>query len=55
MSRRLLIWIGSAAGVLAILDAGVSNTTTGWKRILVKPFDPQFAHKEAGTFLPTEI
>ncbi len=39
----------------ASLDAKISNTTTGWKRILVKPFDPLFACNGAGTFLPIEI
>jgi hypothetical protein len=39
----------------ASLDAKVSQTLTGWKRILVKPFDPLFARNGAGTFLPIEI
>ena len=39
----------------ASLDAKISQTLTGWKRILVKPFDPLFARNGAGTFLPIEI
>jgi hypothetical protein len=39
----------------ASFDAKISQTITGWKRILVKPFDPLFARNGAGTFLPIEI
>lgn len=39
----------------ASLDAKISQTLTGWKRILVIPFDPLFARNGAGTFLPIEI
>jgi len=39
----------------ASLDAKISQTISGWKRILAKPFDPLFARNGAGTFLPLEI
>jgi hypothetical protein len=37
------------------LDAKISQTMTGWKRILIKPFDPIFAKDGAGAVLPLEI
>jgi hypothetical protein len=33
------------------LQARVSQTMTGWKRIALKPVDPFFAKEGAGTFL----
>jgi hypothetical protein len=39
----------------ASLDAKASQMISGWKRILVKPFDPLFARNGAGTFLPIQI
>ena len=37
------------------LDATVSETMTGAKHILLKPFDPMFNKHGAGTYLPVEI
>lgn len=37
------------------LEARVSQTQTGWKRIALKPVDPFFAKKGAGTLLPVQI
>lgn len=37
------------------LDAKVSDTMTGAKRVLLKPFDPLFNKHGAGTWLPLEI
>lgn len=37
------------------LDAKVSQTMTGAKHILLKPFDPLFNKHGAGTWLPVEI
>ena len=40
---------------VARLQAKVSQTQTGWKRILLKPVDPFFSKKGAGTFLPIKV
>ncbi len=37
------------------LDAKVSETMTGAKHVLLKPFDPLFNKHGAGTYLPLEI
>jgi hypothetical protein len=37
------------------LQAHVSNTMTGVKRILLKPVDPVFARHNAGTYLPVNV
>jgi hypothetical protein len=37
------------------LDAKVSQTMTGWKRWLLKPIDPFFSKKGAGTFLRIQV
>lgn len=37
------------------LDAKVSQTQSGWKRIVLKPVDPFFSKKGAGTFLNIQI
>lgn len=37
------------------LDARVSETMSGWKRWALKPVDPLFAKKGAGTFLPIKV
>jgi hypothetical protein len=37
------------------LDAKVSETMTGAKHVLLKPFDPLFKKHGAGTYLPLEI
>jgi hypothetical protein len=37
------------------LDARVSQTMTGWKRWALKPVDPFFAKKGAGTFLKIKV
>jgi hypothetical protein len=50
MKDLSLAFDGSAA-----LDARISRTVTGWKGILAKPFDPLFARRGAGTYLPIEI
>ena len=42
------------AGTLK-LDAKVSQTMTGWKRWALKPIDPFFAKKGAGTFLKIKV
>jgi hypothetical protein len=43
------------AGTFA-MDATISNAVeSGWARILLKPFDPLFRHKNAGTLLPIKI
>jgi hypothetical protein len=39
----------------ASLDAKVSDTMTGAKHVLLKPFDPLFKKHGAGTWLPLEI
>jgi hypothetical protein len=39
----------------ARLDAKVSQMTTGWKSILLKPIDPFFSKKGAGTEVPIRI
>lgn len=39
----------------ASLDARISQTITGWKRVLAKPIDPLFSRNGAGTYLPFEI
>ncbi len=39
----------------AWLDAKVSQMTTGWKSILLKPIDPFFSKKGAGTEVPIKI
>jgi hypothetical protein len=39
----------------AKLDATVSQMTTGWKSLLLKPVDPLFRHDGAGTVLPIGI
>ena len=41
-------------GVL-MLDAKVSETMSGWKRWLLKPIDPFFSKRGAGTFLPIKV
>src|SRR5262249_6649912 len=37
------------------LDAKLSQTTTGWKSILLKPVDPFFAKDGAGTEVPFKV
>jgi hypothetical protein len=37
------------------LDAKVSQMTTGWKSILLKPVDPFFSKNGAGTEVPIKI
>jgi hypothetical protein len=37
------------------LDATVSQMTTGWKSILLKPVDPFFSKDGAGTEVPIRI
>jgi AsmA-like protein len=37
------------------LDAKISQTMTGWKRIILKPADPFFAKNGAGTFLHIKV
>jgi hypothetical protein len=39
----------------ARLDAKVSQMTTGWKSILLKPVDPFFSKGGAGTEIPIRI
>ena len=39
----------------ARLDATVSQMTTGWKRVILKPVDPLFRRDGAGTVLPIRI
>jgi hypothetical protein len=39
----------------ARLDAKVSQMTTGWKSILLKPIDPFFSKKGVGTEVPIKI
>jgi hypothetical protein len=39
----------------ARLDAKVSQMTTGWKSILLKPVDPFFSKEGAGTEVPIRI
>jgi hypothetical protein len=39
----------------AKLDATVSQMTTGWKHVLLKPVDPLFRRDGAGTVLPIRI
>jgi hypothetical protein len=39
----------------AKLDATVSQMTTGWKRLLLKPVDPLFRRDGAGTVVPIRI
>ncbi|MFZ1157535.1 MAG: hypothetical protein WAO10_07130 [Candidatus Sulfotelmatobacter sp.] len=39
----------------ALLDAKVSQMTTGWKSILLKPVDPFFSKGGAGTEVPIKI
>jgi hypothetical protein len=39
----------------AKLDATISQMTTGWKRVLLKPVDPLFRRDGAGTVLPIRI
>ena len=50
MARDLLDFHGSLS-----LTAKVSETMTGWKRWLLKPVDPFFAKKGAGTFLKIQV
>jgi hypothetical protein len=40
---------------IARLQAKVSQTMTGWKRIALKPADPFFSKRGAGTLLPIKI
>jgi hypothetical protein len=40
---------------VARLQAKVSQTQTGWKRIVLKPVDPFFSKAGAGTLLPIQI
>jgi hypothetical protein len=37
------------------LDAHVSETMTGAKRVLLKPVDPIMARHNAGTYLPINV
>jgi hypothetical protein len=37
------------------LDAKVSQTMTGWKRVVLKPIDPFFSKEGAGTFLRIKV
>ncbi|MGH9451047.1 MAG: AsmA-like C-terminal region-containing protein [Terriglobia bacterium] len=37
------------------LEAKISQTTTGWKSILLKPLDPLFKKGKAGTSLPIKV
>jgi hypothetical protein len=37
------------------LQAKVSQTVTGWKRWALKPIDPLFSKRGAGTFLPIKV
>lgn len=37
------------------LEARLSQTQTGWKRLVLKPVDPFFAKQGAGTLLPIQI
>jgi len=37
------------------LDATVSRTMTGWKRVVLKPADPFFSKNGAGTFLKIQV
>jgi hypothetical protein len=39
----------------ARLDADLSQTTTGWKSLLLKAVDPLFRKKNAGAVLPIKI
>ena len=39
----------------AKLDATISQMTTGWKHVLLKPVDPLFKRDGAGTVLPIRI
>lgn len=39
----------------AKLDATISQMTTGWKHVLLKPFDPLFKRDGAGAVLPIRI
>ena len=39
----------------ARLQAKVSQTMTGWKRIALKPIDPFFAKDGVGTVLPIQV
>jgi hypothetical protein len=50
MNGGAISFDGSAA-----LDAKISQMVTGWKRFLVKPFDPLFSRNGAGSLLPLEI
>jgi hypothetical protein len=38
-----------------MLDAKVSETQTGWKRWVLKPVDPFFSKRGAGTFLHIKV
>jgi len=38
-----------------LLDASASQLTTGWKRWMLKPFNPWFRRKGAGTLLPIKV
>ena len=37
------------------MHAKVSETMTGWKRILLKPLDPLLSKSGAGTLLPIRV
>jgi hypothetical protein len=37
------------------LQAHVSDTMSGAKRVLLKPIDPMFARHNAGTYLPVNV
>ena len=37
------------------LDAKLSQMTTGWKSVLLKPVDPFFSKDGAGTEIPVKI
>ena len=39
----------------ARLDAELSQTTTGWKSLLLKAVDPLFRKKNAGAVVPIKI
>jgi len=38
-----------------MLDARASETQNGWKRWLLKPFDPLFSKRGVGTFLHIKV
>ena len=40
---------------VARLQAKISQTQTGWKRLVLKPIDPFFSKAGAGTLLPIKV